>query len=258
MHDREMDGYTVGQLAALSGISVRTLHHYDSIGLLKPHRRSAANHRVYSPDDVQRLRHILFYRELEFGLDEIADMLAEPHARVDDHLRRQHRLLRQRQARTEELLDAIGKEMRARQMGVALSPEEQLAIFSTDSFGERLREAEQRWAESNRNKELPRRTVAYTKDDWVAIKADADANIQEFVDAIAAGEPATGAVAMQAAENHRAHIARWFFDCTHRQHRDVAALYLSDPAAAAHWNEVAPGFAHYVHDAILANADRAG
>ncbi|WP_208961535.1 MerR family transcriptional regulator [Rhodococcus sp. ZPP] len=253
-----MDGYTVGQLAALSGISVRTLHHYDSIGLLKPHGRSAANHRVYSADDLQRLRHILFYRELEFGLGEIADMLAEPHARVDDHLRRQHRLLRQRQARTEELLDAIEKEMRARHMGVTLSPEAQLDIFNTDSFGERLREAEQRWAESNQNQELPRRTAAYTKDDWVAIKADADANIQAFVDAITAGEPATGAVAMQAAENHRAHIARWFFDCTHRQHRDVAAPLPRRPGGRRALERDGTRFAHYVHDAILANADRAG
>ncbi|MCQ4118485.1 MerR family transcriptional regulator [Rhodococcus tibetensis] len=252
-----MDGYTVGELARLSGVSVRTLHHYDSIGLLRPHRRSAANHRLYSPDDVQRLRHILFYRELEFGLDDISEILAEPHARVDDHLRRQHRLLRQRQARTEELLEAIQKEMHARRMGVALSPEEQLDIFNTDSFGERLHDVEHRWAESDQNPDLHRRTVAYTKDDWVTIKAEADANIQEFVDAIAADEPATGTVAMQAAENHRAHIARWFFECSHRQHRQVAALYISDPVAAAEWNEMAPGFAQYVHDAILANAAHA-
>lgn len=127
-----MDEFTVGDVARLSGVSVRTLHHYDLIGLLTPGARSASGYRLYSDADLGRLRQVLFYRELEFGLDEIAQILADPDARTDHHLRRQHRLLRERQARTRVLLGAIENEMEARQMGISLTPEEQLEIFGND------------------------------------------------------------------------------------------------------------------------------
>ncbi|PTR43604.1 DNA-binding transcriptional MerR regulator [Rhodococcus sp. OK611] len=245
------DGYTVGELARLSGVSVRTLHHYDAIGLLTPHARSTANHRRYTGADVARLRQILFYRELEFGLEEIAEILADPAVHPDAHLRRQHRLLRERRARIDGLLDAVEHELRASGSGIALTAAEQLEIFDTDRFGSALAEVEQQWG-------VDAHTAAYTKEDWAAIKAEADSDIASFAAALAAGEPADGEVAMRAAEDHRTHLARWFFPCSHRQHRKVAAHYLSDPATVAQWDEIAPGFAWYVHDAIVANADRAG
>jgi DNA-binding transcriptional MerR regulator len=89
-------GYPIGEAAALAHVTVRTLHHYDEIGLLRPSGRTSAGHRRYSRDDLQRLREILFYRELDFGLDEIAAMLADPGAGTATHLRDQHRMLRDR------------------------------------------------------------------------------------------------------------------------------------------------------------------
>jgi DNA-binding transcriptional MerR regulator len=64
-----MDGYTVGEVARLARISVRTLHHYDGIGLLTPSARSAGGYRLYSETDLDRLRRVLFYRELEYVHD---------------------------------------------------------------------------------------------------------------------------------------------------------------------------------------------
>ena len=142
--------YTVGEVARLSRVSVRTLHHYDRLGLLRPGGRSAAGYRLYSDADLRRLRQVLFYRELEFGLDEIAEILADPDAGTDDHLRRQHRLLRHRQARHQALLSAIEREMEARKMGIALTPEEQFEIFGTDKSEEHAQEAGQRWGENAR------------------------------------------------------------------------------------------------------------
>jgi MerR family transcriptional regulator, thiopeptide resistance regulator len=66
-----VDGYTVGEVARLAHVSVRTLHHYDGIGLLTPGARSAGGYRLYSESDLHRLRQVLFYRELEFGLDDL-------------------------------------------------------------------------------------------------------------------------------------------------------------------------------------------
>jgi DNA-binding transcriptional MerR regulator len=250
--------YTVGEVAELSGVSVRTLHHYHERGLLVPTVRSPAGYRLYSPNDLQRLRQILLYRELDFRLEEIAEMLASPDTDTDDHLRRQHALLRARRDRTAALIGALEEEMEARKMGIALTPEEQLEIFGTDKLDEHAAEAEQRWGDTGAWQESRRRTAAYTKQDWIAIKAEADASIEGFAAAIRAGEPPEGAVAMDLAEAHRGHLTRWFYDCGYDAHRGLAELYISDPRYMASYDEIEPGFTQYVHDAILANADRHG
>ena len=251
-----MTEYLVGEVARLSHISVRTLHHYDAIGLLAPSARSPAGYRLYSGTDLRRLQQILFYRELGFALEEIAEILADPAAGTDDHLRRQHRLLRDRRARDAALLGAIEREMEARKMGISLTPEEQFEIFGTDKLAEYAEEAEQRWGDTEAWKQSQRRTAAYTKEDWIAIKAEADASIAGFAEAIRAGEPANGTVAMDLAEAHRQHISRWFYDCGYEMHRGLAELYVSDPRYIAEYDKIEPGFSGYVHDAMLANADR--
>jgi MerR family transcriptional regulator, thiopeptide resistance regulator len=256
MTENTPDMYTVGEAAQLANVSVRTLHHYDDVGLLTPSGRSPAGYRLYSADDLRRLRQILLYRELDFGLDEIAAMLSDPDAGTDEHLRRQHELLRSRRDRAARLLAAIEREMEARKMGISLTPEEQLEIFGTRNLEEHAAEAQQRWGHTDAWQESRRRTAAYTKQDWITIKAEADANITGFAEAIRAGEPADGAVAMDLAEEHRQHLRRWFYDCSYDMHRGLAELYVSDPRYMASYDEIEPGFSQYVHDAIMANADR--
>jgi DNA-binding transcriptional MerR regulator len=207
---------------------------------------------------LERLRQILSYRELGFSLEEIAEILADPDARAADHLRRQHRLLRERQDRTQALLGAVEKEMEARQMGISLTPAEQFEIFGTDSLaGAYSEEAEQRWGDTESWAQSRRRTAAYTKEDWIAVKSEADANLAGFADALASGEPATGPVAAGLAEAHRSHISRWFYDCSPEMHRGLAELYVSDPRFTATFEDVAPGLAQYVHAAICANTGNA-
>ena len=143
------DTYTVGAVARLAGVSVRTLHHYHQVGLLSPSGRSAAGYRIYSLADLKRLQQILFYRALGFTLDDIAEILADPGQDAHAHLRRQHRLLRDRRARDQALLAAIEREMEARKMGISLTPEEQFEIFGTDRLEEYTEEARQRWGDTD-------------------------------------------------------------------------------------------------------------
>jgi DNA-binding transcriptional MerR regulator len=99
--------YSVGQVAALAGVTVRTLHHYDEIGLLAPTERSPGGYRLYGDADLERLRQILFYRELGFPLDEITTILADPQSDAASHLRRQHRMLRERIERLQAMVVAV-------------------------------------------------------------------------------------------------------------------------------------------------------
>ena len=76
----------VGKVAGLAGVTVRTLHHYDRIGLLSPSGRTAAGYRSYAPTDLDRLHQVLLYRELGFPLEEIAILLDDPSADPAAHL----------------------------------------------------------------------------------------------------------------------------------------------------------------------------
>jgi DNA-binding transcriptional MerR regulator len=247
--------YTVGEVARLSHVSVRTLHHYDEIGVLAPSGRSPSGYRLYSAADLQRLQQILFYRELEFGLDEIAAMLADPGRTVADHLRRQHRLLREQIDRRRDLLRAIEKEMEARSMGLSLTPEEQFEVFGTDKVGgEWAEEAEQRWGDTDAYRESQRRTAAYTKDDWTRMKAESDTQLRAMRDFLESGVAPGSPEAMALAEQHRQFLTRWFYDCGYDQHRRLAEMYVADERFTKTFDGVAPGLAQYVHDAIVANA----
>lgn len=254
VHDRGMSEYTVGEVRHISGVSIRTLHHYDDVGLLVPSGRSDAGYRLYSSADLRRLRQILFYRELDFGLEEIAEILTDPQVDVDTHLRRQHGLLRERLARTEALLRAIENELEAQAMGISLTPEEQLEVFGAAQVAEYEAEARERWGNTEAWRQSQRRAAAYSKEEWVTIKAEADENLAAFARALPAGEPADGAQAMALAEAHRQHISRWFYDCSHEMHAGLAELYISDPRFTAHYERRAPGLATYVHDAFVASA----
>ena len=248
-------GYSIGDVAALAHVSVRTLHHYDEIGLLSPSDRTAAGHRRYSTTDLDRLHQILVYRRLDFGLDAIAAMLADPGSGTETHLRNQHAMLRNRMDRDRRLLAALENEMEVRAMGMSLTPEEQFELFGTDKVGgEWHEEAEQRWGDTAAWRESQRRTAAYSKQDWAQLKTESDAGLRAYADAMASGVAANSAQAMELAEQNRQFICRWFYECSHDMHRNLAGTYVNDERFRATYDAVAPGLAEFVHDAIVANA----
>jgi DNA-binding transcriptional MerR regulator len=120
---------TVGRLAELAGVTVRTLHHYDEIGLVCPSARTASGYRAYSAGDVERLREVLAYRRLGFGLREVADLVSDPSADAVAHLRRLRGLLLEQRDRADAMVAAIDRELEARAKGIEMTPEEQLGMF---------------------------------------------------------------------------------------------------------------------------------
>ena len=254
---REATSYTVGQVAELAGVTVRTLHHYDQIGLLSASDRSGSGYRRYSESDLERLQQILFYRELGFPLDEIVTILDEPGADADVHLRRQRELLGERIARLQMMVAAIDKEMEARQMGYQLTPEERFEVWGDFNPDDHAAEVEERWGDTDAYKESRRRTSSYTKDDWLAIKAEAEAAGTRMIEAMQAGEPPESDAAMDAAEAHRQHISRWFYPCSHEMHVGLGEMYVADPRFTKTYEDMAEGLAAYTRDAIRANAARA-
>jgi DNA-binding transcriptional MerR regulator len=249
-----MQPLTVGQVAERFDVTVRTLHHYDEIGLLRPSERSLAGYRLYTADDLVRLQHVVVYRRLGFALEEVALLLAHPETALE-HLRRQRAAVQQRLGEMRDLVRAIDRALE-REMNDEPATTEDLKELFGEGFEDARAEAEQRWGDSDAWQQSQRRTRHYTKADWEQVRAESDALHRGFTDAMDAGEPPTSVAAMDAAEAHRRNINERFYDCSPQFHRNLADLYTSDPRFTATYDEIRPGMALYVRDAIYANADR--
>ncbi|TQF75217.1 MerR family transcriptional regulator [Rhodococcus spelaei] len=249
---------TVGEVARLVGVSVRTLHHYDEIGLVAPSGRTPSGYRSYSAADVERLHQVLTYRELGFPLEEIATLLDDPSVDALAHLRRQRELLEQRIDRLHRMAAAVEKMMEAKQMGIQLTPAEQREIFGDNWPGEEYAaEAEQRWGDTDAWKQSQARSAKWTKDDWQQIKAETDALEADFAAALAEGAAADSDRAAALADRHLESIRR-HYDCGYDMQVNLAQMYVADERFRRHYDDVAAGLAQYLHDAIVANAARHG
>ncbi|MFG2077053.1 MerR family transcriptional regulator [Nonomuraea maritima] len=247
---------SVGQVARLAGTTVRTLHHYDEIGLLTPSRRTPAGYRRYTDHDLIRLQHILLYRELGFPLDEIAAILDQGATDELTHLRRQHELLTRQAQHLHHVIAAVERAIQARTDGITLTPAERFELFGDFHPEDHEPEVERRWGHTSAYAESRRRVATYTVADWKQITTEAATLNDDLAAACRAALPPDGDHAMNLAERHRGHITRWFYTCDHDMHRRLARTYVDDPRFTAALDAVTPGLATYLSHAIHANADR--
>ena len=249
--------YSVGRVADLAGVTIRTLHHYDEIGLLSPSGRSAAGYRIYEEPDLERLQQILFYRELGFALEEIAAIVDDPRTDAVGHLRRQRGLLTERIERLQKMVAAIDYELEARAMDIKLTPEERLEVFGDFNPEEHTEEAEQHWGGNEAYQQSQRSISNYTKEDWLKIKAEHDEVAANLAALFESGATPESEEAMAAAEAHRQHISRWYYDCSYEIHRGLGEMYVGDERFRANYDVLAPGLSEFMRDAVRANAERA-
>jgi DNA-binding transcriptional MerR regulator len=226
-------------------VTVRTLHHYDEIGLLVPSDRTPAGYRLYSDADLARLHQILLYRELGFALDAIGPILDEP----VDQRRAALLLQRERLAVSHRRTGAV-----LRALDLVLSGETAMPDQMFEGFDQFADEARERWGDTPHHAESQRRTKSYTKDDWATLKAEAAAVVADFAALFTSGAAPDSPPALELAERARLHIDRWFYPCSHAMHANLADLYTADPRFTAHYDDHAPGLAAFVSAAIKANA----
>ena len=250
-----MDVNTVGAVAALTGVSVRTLHHYDHIGLVMPSVRTSAGYRGYIDADIERLHLVLVYRSVGIPLDEIRALLDDPSADVLEQLRRQHQLLLEQADRLQHTIKAVEELMNAHRSGIQLTAEEQIEIFGTTAFGEEYAvEAEERWGETDAWKQSQQRAAQFTKQDWIDLKAEGDALLQALAEAKRAGVEPGSPEADELVARHRASVER-FYDFGGDMHRNLVEMYVADERFTRYYDDVEPGLAQFVRDIVIASID---
>jgi DNA-binding transcriptional MerR regulator len=260
--------FTVSQVARLSGVSVRALHHYDEIGLLRPSGRSASGYRLYDDDDLERLQQILFFRELEFPLPEIQRILGDADFDLRAALQLQRQMLTERTVRTNALIAAVDAAIARLEKGATNvtkdDKQDQPKAEQADMFTawrefrneEYEEEAKQRWGDTEAYKISKQRTAGYTKQDWEKLGQEAGEIYKAFAALMAAGTAPDSPAAMDVAERHRLHITHWFYPCAKAMHRGLGELYVNDPRFTANIDRFGAGMSAYMCEAFRANAER--
>lgn len=249
-------GHTIGEVAKMAGVSVRTLHHYDAEGLLAPSARSNAGYRLYDDDDLTTLQQILFFKELGFGLADIGRLMHDPSFDRAAALRMQRRMLADKAVQLLDMMDAVERTLERLEKGETMESADMFEAFGEFDPKRYGAEAQERWGATDAYKESARRTARYTKADWSRFKTESEAIGAAAVALMDAGVPADDPRAADLAEQARLQIDRWFYPCSHAMHVGLAEMYVADPRFTATYERMREGMARYWHDAILANAAR--
>ena len=247
--------YQVKDVARLTGVSVRTLHHYDAIGLLVPSGRTAAGYRLYTDADLLRLQQILIGRELGLPLEEIRQSLDDPRFDRKAALLDQRQRLHERARQAEAMIRAIDAALAALKGGATTGERTMADLFEGFDPSRYEEEARQRWGGTAFD-ESEKRVKRYTPDDWKAIKAEQGAVYEAAVAAMKAGKAPSSAEVMDIAERHRLSIDRWFYPCSRNMHEGLASMYESDDRFRQSIDKYGEGLTTFLAEAIRANAGR--
>ena len=203
-------------MSELTGVSVRTLHHYDAIGLLKPTKVSEAGYRLYDDAAVSRLQTILLFRELQFPLKEIKTILAQPDFDVQRALDDQITLLTLQKERLERLIELA----RERKKGVSMD----FSAFDKSKLDAYAAEAKEKWGD----------TAAYREFEKKGRSAKENSTAGEALMRILAdiGADRTLAPDAQAVQEKvkalQAHITKNFYPCTNEIFASLGEMYAQD------------------------------
>lgn len=245
--------YTIKQLARSAGVTVRTLHYYDEIGLLKPSFIKENGYRYYEERDAVRLQQILFFRELDFALEDIVQIINAPGYQMLKALADQKRLLEMKRSRLDDLLETIQKTMIKLKEGESMSNEERFAAFANDQLEQYKDEVKARWGETEAYKQWAERSKRWTKADLQRINEEG----QAIILALAQGmEKGVAHAEVQAQVERYHHYLNQFFDCPYQMYRNFGKMYAEDARFAKNFNKVAPHLAEFMRDAIAYYCDQ--
>ena len=252
--NKRLSAYTVRELARLAGVTVRTLHHYDQIGLLKPSSRTAAGYRLYEQDDLLRLQQILFFRELDFPLEDIRRILDHPEFDRVKALERHRRMLLERSARLAALVRTIDRTIeRLQEDTMPLTDAELYEGFSQEQIERYQREVREQY-DPKIVAESQRRVRQMSREQWAALKAEGQ-EVHLLLASLMGSAPDDPAV--QAAIGRHFAMIGQFYTVTPEIYRGLGQLYVEHPEFRAFYESLAPGLAGFMQAAMNVYCDQA-
>ena len=247
--------YSVQQLATLSGVSVRTLHHYDEIGLL-PSKRSDNNYRFYEKPEIDRLQQIMLYREGGMALSDIKRLLDDASFSTERALTEHLEHLKAQRNRIDSLIASVEKTLATTKGTTTMTDMEKFEGFKQNliaeneaTYGKEARDLYGDEAVDASNAKI----MGMTEEQYRSTQETEAAMKEALLEGMASGDP-EGEAAQHAARLHRQWLCAFWKDGTYspETHCGLADMYLADDRFISYYDAIAPGATHFLHDAIVA------
>ncbi|MGN0490674.1 MerR family transcriptional regulator [Ruminococcus sp.] len=239
----------IREFAKLTGVSVRTLHFYDEIGLLKPSSVDEQNgYRFYDEYTLTRMQEILFYRELDFSLKEIRMILSSPDYDKQNALKEQKHLLTLKKERLERLISALDGAMKGENVN--------MNVFDNSEFEakckEYAKEAKKKWGDTDAYKESTEKIAGYSAEKWKQVNSAMEERIAEFADCKRKGFATTSTEAQTLAEKWQDFITENYYTCTKEILAGLGEMYVTDERFRENIDRHGDGTAQFMSDTIKA------
>ncbi len=235
----------INEAAKLTGISVRTLHYYDEIGLLHPCEVTESGYRLYDDKSLEQLQHILFFRELGFALKDIQGILTSPAFDQTKALENHKQLLLLKRSRLDGLIALVDSTLKG-ESKMSFKEFDMTEIEAAQK--EYTKEAEERWGNTDAYKESARRTKNYSKEDWARISDEQERIYRAFAANMGQG-PAAPAV-RQLVADWQSLITRNFYECSKEILAGLGQMYVADERFTKNINKYGDGLAEFISLAI--------
>ncbi len=242
--------YTVQQLADLAGVSVRTLPHYDTIGLLSPARAKHNGYRHYDERDLLKLQQILFFKELEFPLEEIKTIITSPKFDMTTALRDQRKMIELKKERLSRLIKTIDKTIKTINNETTMDNKELYDNFSTEEMEELSAEAKKRWGDTNAYKESEQKLRNMDKAGWDKIKQEGHDILTKGAELLDRNISSTSPEAEALIAEHYKHLYN-FYTPSYEMYKGLAEMYVSDPRFKKNFEQYHKDLPQFMHDAMI-------
>ena len=232
----------IKEFAEFTGVSVRTLHYYDEIGLLRPaFVDKSTGYRFYDEKSLLRMQEILFYRELDFSLKSIGEILSSPNYDKNKALKEQKHLLTLKKERLERLISAIDD---------AVKGENVMKAFDNSEFEKYKGEAQEKWGKTDAYKEHVEKTKGYSKEKWNDLAQGMDTIMGEFAVCMKQGEARDSAAVQDLVKMLQSHITENYYRCTNEILAGLGQMYVADERFKNNIDKHANGTAAFICEAI--------
>jgi DNA-binding transcriptional MerR regulator len=244
--------YKVKEVAKLAGISVRTLHHYDAIELLTPTNVGENGYRLYSEEDLARLQQILFFKELDFTLQEIKEILNNPDFDRKKALYTHKQLLEEKKHRLERIIQSVEKTIQSIEGGTVMTKKDMFEPFDMKKIEEHqkkyAKEVKEKYGGTKAYEESMQKTASYKEDDWRRIQEKGENIYKRVIETMHKG-PADEEV-QQLVGKFRQYITDNFYECTPEIFRGLGDLYVNDSRFTKNIDKYQPGLAAFLREAM--------
>ncbi|MBC2166392.1 MerR family transcriptional regulator [Listeria booriae] len=245
--------YTVQKLAKLAGVSTRTLRYYDEIGILKPARINSSGYRIYGQNEVDRLQQILFYREMNVGLDKIKAILEQPDFNETEALKTHRTQLLDKRKQLDELIRNVEKSIAHSERRITMTNQEKFEGFkqkmideNEEKYGTEIRE---KYGDDKINKSNAK-LKGMSEAEMERVNRLAETILVELAEAFETGDPA-GDKAQEVAAMHKEWLSTYWDTYSKEAHAGLAQMYVDDERFTAYYDKDQPGLAAFLRDAIV-------